>query len=59
MSICESTGSRGWTSPPKMYTVLSMTERTCEERRRRSAECRRVHLPLRCQMALLMGMVRC
>jgi len=53
MSTWLSTGCRGCTSPPKMQTVLSRTERTCDERRSLSSLSMRFQLPL----SMLIGIV--
>jgi hypothetical protein len=45
MSTLSSTGWRGCTSPPKMHTVWSMTETTCEDRRSLSSSRIRVQVP--------------
>jgi hypothetical protein len=45
-STLSSTGCRGCTSPPKMHTVWSMTDKTCDERRSLSVSNKRVHMPL-------------
>jgi hypothetical protein len=44
-STLSSTGCRGCTSPPKMHALLSMTDKTWEERRSLSVSRRRVHVP--------------
>lgn len=40
------TGSLGRSSPPKMYTRLSMTDTVCDDRWRRSEDANCVHVAL-------------
>lgn len=56
-STLSSTGWRGWTSPPKMCSVPSITEAIWDERLRRSLEWIFCQLPLSVLMGIETGML--